>query len=138
MPYQSEGSVQITNHQMKSPLLDVFASCTPCHRRGEKELRAQVEAIQDTTMALQRRASDALLGAHRAVGEADQAGVSADRLRPLRALIRQAQARWDFIAAEHSTGFHAPQAAAQQLGIAIDQARQAETLAQQLRMQQAP
>ncbi len=138
MPYQSEGSLRITSHRMKSPMLDVASSCATCHRWGEQVIRERVEAIQDTTMGLQRRASEALLGAHRAVGEAMKAGVPDDQLKAIRALIRQAQTRWDFIASEPSTGFHAPQEAAQHLGIAIDQARQAETLAQRLRLKEYP
>jgi nitrite reductase (cytochrome c-552) len=132
MPYLTEGTVRITSHRMQSPLLDVHASCTPCHRWTEAELRARVKAIHDTTLGLQGRASEALLGAHRAVGEAGQAGIPEPQLKPLRALLRQAQTRWEFIASEQSTGFHAPQDAAQQLGIAIDQARQAETLARKM------
>jgi nitrite reductase (cytochrome c-552) len=132
MPYQAEGSQRFTNHRMKSPLLDVTSHCGSCHRWGEKEIRARVEAIQDTTMALQRRVAAALLGAHGAVREARQEGVPDDQLKAIRALIRQAQTRWEFIASEHSTGFHAPQEAAEQLGIAIDQARQAEILAKRV------
>ena len=133
MPYQSEGSLRNTSHQMKSPLLDIASSCATCHRWGEKELQARVEAIQGTTMALQRRASSALLAAHSAVGEAGKAGVTEAQLQPVRALIRQAQTRWDFIASDQSTGFHAPQVAAEQLGIAIDLARRAEIRVQQLK-----
>jgi formate-dependent nitrite reductase cytochrome c552 subunit len=133
MPYRAEGSQRFTDHRMKSPLLDVNSHCGACHRWGEREIRARVEAIQDTTMALQQRAAAALLGAHRAVHEARQGGVPDDPLKAIRALIRQAQTRWEFIASEHSTGFHAPQEAAEQLGIAIDQARQAEILAKRVR-----
>ncbi len=41
-------------------------------------------------------------------------------------LQRKAQWRLDFIAAENSMGFHAPQEAAKVLGEAIDYARQGE------------
>lgn len=134
MPYQSEGSTRITSHRMQSPMLTVTSSCTTCHRWGEREFQARVAAIQDTTLALQRRASEALLAAHHALGAAGKAGIPDARLQAARSLIREAQVRWDYIASEGSTGFHAPQVAAEQLGIAIDQARQAELLARQLQV----
>ena len=49
---------------------------------------------------------------------------------PARALQRKAQWRLDFIAAENSMGFHAPQEAARVLAEAIDYARQGEIAAQ--------
>lgn len=77
-------------------------------------------------MELEKRAVAALRAAHTAVGECAQAGVSDPQLVQVRALLREAQVRWDFVASEGSAGFHAPQEAARALAIAIDQARQAE------------
>jgi len=59
-----------------------------------------------------------------AIGAAKRAGVPADRLEPALALQRKAQWRIDFIAAENSMGFHAPQELARILAEAIDYARQ--------------
>ena len=127
MPTQVEGSTRISSHFVKSPLLaQVPASCMVCHHWGGKELQVQVELIQDRTMALQKRAAMALCAAHAAVGDCSRAGIPDQPLIPVRALLREAQARWDFIAAEGSVGFHAPQEAARVMAIAIDQARQAE------------
>lgn len=133
MPYQSEGGVKITSHHVKSPLLgNLSVSCQVCHRWSEAEIKARVESIQDKTMQLQVRAEEAINAAHEAVGECMKAGVADEQLKPARNLIREAQARWDFISSENSTGFHAPQEASRILGFAIDQSRQAESLAQQL------
>ena len=132
MPSQPEGSVRVTCHAMQSPLLDVNASCAGCHPGGERELRAKAAAIQGTTLALQRRVGEALLAAHQALGAARRAGTSEQELAPARALLRQAQTRWAFIASERSEGFHAPQEADTQLGIALDQARQTQLLARRL------
>jgi nitrite reductase (cytochrome c-552) len=55
---------------------------------------------------------------------AKAAGVSAEQLDRARDFQRKAQWRLDFIAAENSMGFHAPQEAARILGEAIDYARQ--------------
>jgi nitrite reductase (cytochrome c-552) len=55
-------------------------------------------------------------------------GATAQQLAPARDLQRKAQWRLDFIAAENSTGFHAPQESARTLGEAIDYARQGQVL----------
>jgi nitrite reductase (cytochrome c-552) len=130
MPYLTEGSTRVTSHRMKSPLLDVVPSCGGCHRWSEKETVQKVEAIQDATMDLRKRSEAALLAAHEALQQAQKSGLSEDRLKASRALLRQAQARWDLIATDASRGFHAPQEAALQLDTALDLARQAMVLAQ--------
>ena len=136
MPYVSEGGVKVTSHHVKSPLLGAMAiSCQVCHRWSEGELKARVESIQDKTFEIMERAEGAILAAHKAVGEALKAGVGDEALKTPRQLIREAQARWDFVAAENSMGFHAPQECARILGTAIDQGRQAENIAQQARLQ---
>lgn len=135
MPYRSEGGVKVTDHHVKSPLLgNVAVSCQVCHRWGENEIKARVVSIQNTTVELMTRAEEALIAAHNAVGEAMKAGCNDDELKAARNLIRESQARWDFIAAENSTGFHAPQETARILGASIDQARQAELMAVRLRL----
>ena len=68
-----------------------------------------------------------------AIVAAKAAGVSPDSLAPILAMQRKAQWRLDFIAAENSMGFHAPQEAARILGEAIDYARQAQSAAIALR-----
>ena len=50
----------------------------------------------------------------------------ADRLAEARNLHREAQLRWDFVAAENSMGFHNPEEALRILAKATDLARQAE------------
>ncbi|MCY5102924.1 ammonia-forming cytochrome c nitrite reductase subunit c552, partial [Salmonella enterica subsp. enterica serovar 1,4,[5],12:i:-] len=51
-------------------------------------------------------------------------GVTEDQLIEVFELQRKAQFRIDFVNAENSMGFHAPQEAARLLGEAIDYARQ--------------
>ena len=138
MPYKTEGGVKVTDHQVKSPLLgNIAVSCQVCHRWSESEIKARVESIQDKTMELMDRAEIALIAAHKAVGECIKLGFTDEDLKPARTLIREAQLRWDFIAAENSTGFHAPQESARALGAAIDQARQAELLALALQLKKS-
>jgi len=57
------------------------------------------------------------------IEKAQQAGATDAQLKEARELQRKAQYRVDFINAENSMGFHAPQEAARMLGDAIDMAR---------------
>ncbi len=124
MPYQREGAVKISDHQVRSPLLNVARACQTCHRYPEEEIKARAEAIQARNKALMDRAEDALVDLLDSLKAAKQGNVSADVLTEARALQRKAQWRVDFINAENSMGFHAPQESARVLGEAIDYARQ--------------
>ena len=64
-----------------------------------------------------------------AVQAAKEAGATDAQLAEALELQRKAQWRLDFIAAENSMGFHAPQEAAMVLGEAADYARQGELAA---------
>src|SRR4051812_49339445 len=124
MPYMREGATKISDHWVRSPLLDVNRACQTCHRFPEAELLARVDAIQQRNHDLLERGGQALVGLLDAVVAARARGATADQLAPALALQRKAQWRLDFIAAENSMGFHAPQEAARVLGEAIDDARQ--------------
>ena len=92
---------------------------------AEQELEARVLDIQDRHHALLQRAAKATTDMLDAIVAAKQAGASRGRSsRRPRALQRKAQWRLDFVAAENSMGFHAPQELARILGEAIDYARQ--------------
>ncbi len=133
MPYKREGAIKISDHQTRSPLLNIARSCQTCHNHAEDELLARVETIQARTKSLMTRGEAAVLDAIRAIEAAMNAGVSDADLAPARILHRKAQWRLDFIAAENSMGFHAPQEAARILGEAIDFARQAQLAASGLK-----
>jgi nitrite reductase (cytochrome c-552) len=124
MPYQREGAVKISDHQVRSPLLNVARACQTCHRYPEEEIKARTEAIQTRNKALMDRAEDALLDLLDALKAAKQGNGNPRAMKEARALQRKAQWRVDFINAENSMGFHAPQEAARVLGEAIDYARQ--------------
>ena len=59
----------------------------------------------------------------------DREGATEEELQGALELQRKAQWRLDFIAAENSMGFHAPQEAARVLGEALDYARQGQVAA---------
>lgn len=126
MPYQREGAVKVSNHHVRSPLLNVAAACQSCHRIPEQEIKARALVIQDRTQSLLKRGEKALVGLIDAIVAAQQAGAPAAALQTARDLQRQSQWRLDFVKAENSMGFHAPQEAARILAEAIDYARQGE------------
>jgi nitrite reductase (cytochrome c-552) len=124
MPYQREGAVKISDHQVRSPLLNVARACQTCHRYPEEEIKARAEAIQARNKALMDRAEDALVDLLDALKAAKQGSADSPAVKEAQALQRKAQWRVDFINAENSMGFHAPQESARVLGEAIDYARQ--------------
>jgi nitrite reductase (cytochrome c-552) len=129
MPYMREGATKISDHWVRSPLLNVNRACQTCHRFSESEMLARVDAIQQRNHGLLQRGGQALVGLLDAVGTAQARGATAEQLEAARRLQRSAQWRLDFIAAENSMGFHAPQEAARILGEAIDYARQGQIAA---------
>jgi nitrite reductase (cytochrome c-552) len=128
MPYKREGAVKVSDHQVRSPMLNISRACQTCHHYSDDEIRQRVEAIQDRTRKLMDRAEDATVNLIRAIEMAKKSGASDEQLKLARDYQRKAQWRTDFVAAENSMGFHAPQEAARILGEAIDFGRQGETL----------
>jgi nitrite reductase (cytochrome c-552) len=126
MPYTREGAVKISDHQTRSPMLNIARACQTCHNYEESEILSRVEAIQNRTKNLQDRAEIAVVALIDRIAVAMAAGLTDDQLKNARALQRKAQWRVDFINAENSMGFHAPQEAARILGESIDYARQGE------------
>ncbi len=126
MPYVREGAIKVSSHHVRSPLLNVAQSCQTCHRVSEKELLSRAEAIQDRNADLLRRSESALVALITRLADARQAGATDEQLKAARELQRKAQWRLDFVSAENSMGFHAPQEAARILAESIDYSRQGE------------
>jgi nitrite reductase (cytochrome c-552) len=124
MPYQREGAIKVSNHHVRSPLLNIAAACQTCHRIDEPELKARVELVQDRNRALLNRGEEAVVALITELAAAREAGASDGQLERARAMQRKAQWRLDFVYAENSMGFHAPQEAARILAESIDYARQ--------------
>lgn len=123
MPYERQGAIKISNHHVRSPLLNINNACQTCHRNSEEELLARATLIQDRTRDMMNRAQDALNDLILAIQSAKEGGASDQQLAAARAFQRRAQFRVDFINAENSMGFHADQEAARTLSEAIDYAR---------------
>jgi nitrite reductase (cytochrome c-552) len=124
MPYAREGATKVSDHWVRSPLLNINRACQTCHRLPEAEIKARVDLIQDRNHELLQRGGVAIVDLIDAIVAAKAAGATDEQLEAARQLQRRAQWRLDFIAAENSMGFHAPQEAARILGEAIDYARQ--------------
>jgi nitrite reductase (cytochrome c-552) len=124
MPYKREGAMKVSDHWVRSPLLNIARACQTCHPYSESELQARVTAIQDRTHTLLDRSATALTDMLDAIAAAKKAGMTDAQLTGALALQRKAQWRLDFVAAENSMGFHAPQETARVLAEAIDYARQ--------------
>jgi nitrite reductase (cytochrome c-552) len=120
MPYKREGALKISDHHVRSPLLNVNAACQTCHKWPEAELVARVLTIQGRTFALRNRAMDALIALIADIKAAAAAGRGDAELAAPRDFQRKAQFYLDFVEAENSMGFHAPQEAARILGESID------------------
>jgi nitrite reductase (cytochrome c-552) len=123
MPYARVGALKISDHHVRSPLLNVASACQTCHKWPEDELRARAETIQQRTFELRNRAMDAVIALIGDIEVSQQKGASAADVERARRLQRRAQFYVDFIESENSNGFHAPQEATRILGEAIDYAR---------------
>jgi nitrite reductase (cytochrome c-552) len=135
MPYVRDGSVKVSDHWLRSPLVNLDQACGTCHKQSTEELQARVQVIQDTTAGLLRRSEEALVEAIDAIVAAQAAGATDEQLAEARQLHRSAQLRWDFVSSENSTGFHSPQEAARILAESTDLARQAQLKAVELTSQ---
>lgn len=129
MPYRREGAVKISDHHVRSPLLNIARACQVCHPVPESELLARATQIQDRTASLIDRAENAVMELIETLRGARENGTPGEALTEARRRHRQAQWRLDFVMAENSTGFHAPQESARILAEAIDLARQGQILA---------
>jgi len=123
MPYKREGALKISDHHVRSPLLNVNRACQTCHKWPEDELKARVDTIQQRHFALRNRAMDALVALIADLKAVRAAGKMDAELEKARDFQRKAQFFLDFTEAENSTGFHAPQEAARILGESIDFSR---------------
>jgi nitrite reductase (cytochrome c-552) len=110
-------------------MLNVQAACVGCHKKHDdkvtgENLQARVYEIQDRHWALREKAMSAVVALIDDLKAAKAAGRKDEDLLAARYLQRRSQFYLDFVEAENSTGFHAPQEAARILGESIDFARQ--------------
>ena len=124
MPYERVGAMKISNHHVRSPVLNLNNACQTCHKWPEEELKARIDTIQSRTHEMRGVALDALLALIADIEKAQAGGAAPAQLEAARSFQRKAQFLVDFIEAENSMGFHAPQEAARVLVRSVDYSRQ--------------
>jgi nitrite reductase (cytochrome c-552) len=122
MPFRREGGVKFTSHHIQSPLNSVATSCLVCHGGTEAEMVQRVNDNQDKVFELRRTAERQLAMLHIEAGAAWEAGATEQEMAPILQIIRSAQWRWDWIAASHGAGAHAPTESARLLAVSSQQA----------------
>jgi nitrite reductase (cytochrome c-552) len=128
MPYKSQGGVKFTDHHVQSPLNNIANSCQVCHRESEITLRNNVYERQDKVIELSSIATGFIAKAHIEAKIAWDNGATEEQMKPILKLIRQAQWRWDYVAASTGGAFHAPIECARILGNSIAKAQDARNL----------
>jgi nitrite reductase (cytochrome c-552) len=124
MPFQRVGAMKISDHHVRSPLLNINRACQTCHHWPEEELRQRVHDIQDRTFALRNQAMDVLMALLDDLKKAQARGAPSAQVQAAQLMQRRGQFLLDFIEAENSMGFHAGGEAARILATSIDYLRQ--------------
>ena len=123
MPYKREGALKISDHHVRSPLLNINHACQTCHKWPESELKERAEAIQERTQNMRNLAMDALVELIGDLKSARTANTPEPQISSAQEFQRKAQFYLDFVEAENSSGFHAPQEALRILGESINFSR---------------
>lgn len=108
MPYMSEGGQKFTDHHVQSPLNNVANSCQVCHRDETDKLIKDVYERQDKIIQNRNKLEELIVRAHVEAKFALDKGATEEQMKDIQTNIRHAQWRWDFVAASHGAGFHAP------------------------------
>ena len=128
MPYKRVGALKISDHHVNSPYLKINSSCQTCHKQTEDELRARVEDIQDKTAEMKELAMNSLMDLIDDCKKAKARDADTEKLNGALDYQRKATFLLDFVEAENSTGFHAPQEAARILMLSLDYSRKGQRL----------
>lgn len=124
MPYKRVGATKVSDHHVRSPLLNINRACQTCHKASEAELKRRAETIQERFEQMRDLALVALVDLIDDIKAAQAAGVDEQRLDAARDFQRKASFYVDFAEAENSHGFHADQESARILARSIDFSRQ--------------
>ena len=133
MPYLREGGLKISDHNVRSPMLNINRACQTCHRWPEQEIKDRVEEIQTRFFQTRSVAMDALMDLIKDIKTLKDQGASDAELQEARNYQRSASYYIDFLFSENSMGFHAPQYSMKSLAEAIDLCRKGQNSLRQLR-----
>lgn len=132
MPYKRVGAMKISDHHVRSPLLNINNACQTCHNVPERELLDRAETIQWRTFEMRNRVMDAVMDLIDDIKRAREAGATDEQLHAARDFHRKSSFLLDFVESENSTGFHADQETARILNLALDYARQGQIAVHQI------
>src|SRR5690606_31186465 len=96
MPYERIGAMKISDHHVRSPLLNINNACQTCHKVPEAELLARAEMIQLRHVSLSKVALDALVDFIDNLKAAQESGATDEQLAEAREFQRKASFYVDF------------------------------------------
>jgi nitrite reductase (cytochrome c-552) len=108
MPYKRQGGLKISDHHVRSPLLNINRACQGCHHFSEEELKHRAETIQARFGYARDVAMNALMELIADIRAAQAESKADAELAVARDMQRKAQFFIDYVEAENSMGFHAP------------------------------
>ncbi len=123
MPYTRVGALKISDHHVRSPLLNINNACQTCHKVDAAELLDRAETIQDRHVGIVVLALDALVDLIDDIKAAKARGATDAQLAEALKHQRKASFYVDYVEAENSAGFHAAQESARILAESIDASR---------------
>ncbi|PHS11269.1 MAG: nitrite reductase [Blastopirellula sp.] len=133
MPYKRVGASKISDHHLRSPLLNINRACQTCHKASETELISRVETIQGRTVHTSKMALKALVELIDDINQAKENGMPEEELATALEMQRKASFYVDFVKSENSAGFHADQEAVRILADAMDFIRQGQLSLRELK-----
>lgn len=139
MPYKRVGATKVSDHQVRSPLLNINASCQTCHKASETEMKDRVLTIQNnyrTELGKAYVAVGALIDDLTAAEKNHTA--TADQILAAQEYQRKAGFYLDYTASENSTGFHAPEYSLRILSDSINASRQGQLILKGVKTDPAP
>ena len=128
MPYKRIGAQKVSDHHVRSPLLNINRACQTCHKASEANLLSRAETIQSRNTELRDLALGAIVDLIETIKSAQESGVDEKTLDIARDYQRKASFLCDFVEAENSSGFHADQEAARVLGLSLNYSRLGEKI----------
>lgn len=124
MPYMRTGAQKISDHNVRSPLLNINRACQSCHGWPEQEMRERIEQIQTRFYDTRQIAMDALMDLIKDIKTARDAGATDGELNNAWQAQRSCGFYIDFLVSENSMGFHADQYSVKSFAEAINTCRQ--------------
>lgn len=123
MPYMRVGGTKISDHHVRSPLLNINRACQGCHSVTEEEIKLRAETNQARFLNGRDTAMNAVVELIGDLKEARAKGRPDAELAAARNFQRQSQYMVDYVEAENSMGFHASTESLRILTLATDLAR---------------